>query len=109
MCKIYVLRPEIFLLETQNLRAEYIRIHSKYSPPGIRDQYQIEGLISADGYVYIKTIKGVYWLKQAAIISYNQLISHMEPHGYYPVPFKTGIWAHKTRKTIFSYVWMILE
>ena len=25
----------------------------------------------------------------------------MEPHGYYPVPFKTGLWAHKTRGTKF--------
>ena len=81
-------------------RAEYTRIHSKYFPPDIRYRYEIEGLIVADGYVYIKTIKGVYWLKQAAIISYNQLIFHMEPHGYYPVPLTTGFWAHKTRKKL---------
>ena len=23
----------------------------------------------------------------------------MEPHGYYPTPFTTGLWEHKTRKT----------
>ena len=79
-------------------RADYMRIHSKYFPPDIRDRYEIEGLVEADGYVYIKIIKGVYGLTQAAIISYNQLISHMDPHGHYPVYFITGIWAHKTRK-----------
>ena len=24
----------------------------------------------------------------------------MDPHSYYPVPFTTGIWVHKTRKKI---------
>ena len=41
----------------------------------------------------------MYGLKQAAILAYNQLISHMNPHGYYPVPFTTGLWAHKTIRT----------
>ena len=94
-------------MENPKSRAEYIRTHSKYFPTDIRDQYQLDGLITADGYVYIKIIKLMYGLKQASIIAYNQLISHMEPHGYYPVPFKTGFWAHKTR--FFATVWMILE
>ena len=85
-------------LETPTSRAEFMRINSKYSPPDIRDQYEIEGLIAADGYVYIKIIKGTYGIKQVAIISYNQLISHMDPHSYYPVPFTAGLWAHKTIK-----------
>ena len=40
-----------------------MRIHSKYLPPDIIDQYKIEGLIAVDGYVHIKIIKGVYGLK----------------------------------------------
>ena len=83
--------------------AEYMRIHSQYFPTDIIDQYHIDGLIAADGYVYIKIIKGMYGLKQAARIAYNQLISHLEPHSYYPVPFTTGHWAHKTRKTKFCF------
>ena len=50
-----------------------MRIHSKYFPPDIRDQYHIDELVAADGYVYIKTIEGMYELKHAAIISYNHL------------------------------------
>ena len=90
-----------FFLEPPMSRAEYMRIHSKYSPPYIRDRYEIEGLISADGYVYIKIIKVIYALNRAAIIAYNKLIYHMELHGYYIVPFTTGLWAHKTRRTVF--------
>ena len=73
-------------------------IHSKYFTPDIRDRYEIEELIAADGYVYIEIIKGMYGLKQAANISYNQLNLHMKPHGYYPVYFATRLWAHKPRK-----------
>ena len=76
-----------------------MRIHSKYFPLDIRDQYQIEVLIAVDGYIYLKIIKGVYGLKQVAIIAYNQIILYMESHGYYPVPFTTGLWTHKTIKT----------
>ena len=43
----------------------------------------------------------MYGLKYAAILAYNQLISHMEPHGYYPVLITTLLWAHNTRRTKF--------
>ena len=78
-----------------------MRIHSKYLPPDIRARYHIDGLISEDGYVYIKTVKGIFGLKQASIISYNQIISHMYTHGYYPVPFTTGLWAPNNRRKCF--------
>ena len=84
-------------------------MNSKYSPTDIRDQYHIDVLIAADGYVYIKTIKGMYGIKPASIIAYNKFIYQMEPHGYYPVPFTTGLWSHKTRKQIFASMYMILE
>ena len=41
----------------------------------------------------------MYGLKQTAIIAYNQLIYNMDPHGYHPVLFKTGLWDHRTRRT----------
>ena len=86
-----------------------MRIHSKYSPPDIRDRYEIEGLLAADRYVYIKIIKGMCGLKQAAIITYNQLISYMGPGDYYTVLFTTGLWAHKIIKIKFGFVWMTLQ
>ena len=41
----------------------------------------------------------MYGLKQVAIIAYNQRISYMESHGYYPVPFITRLFSHYNRKT----------
>ena len=80
-------------------RAEYMRIHSEYFPPDIRASYHIDGLIAADGYVYIKIVKGMYVIKQAAIISYNKIIYQMDTHGYYPVPFTNRLWEQNTRRT----------
>ena len=88
-----------FSLETPMPRAECMRIHSKYFPPDIISLYQIDGVNSEDKYVYTKIIKGMYGLKQGAIIDFNQLISHMDTYVYYLLPFTTELWAHKTRKT----------
>ena len=80
---------------------EFMRIHSKYFPSEMREEYNIESLTANDGYVYVKIKKGMYGLKQAAILAYKQLIGKLEPHGYFPVPGTSGIWAHNTRKTVF--------
>ena len=75
-------------------------IHSKYFSPDTRALYQIDGLISKDVYVYTNITKIMYGLKKASIIAYKQRISHMDPHGYHPVPFTTGLWSHQTIKTV---------
>ena len=90
-----------FFLETPMSSSEYMRIHSKYFPPDIRARYHIDGTIAVDGYIYIKMVKDMYGLKQEARISYNQIISHIDTHGYYPVPFTTILWAHKTKRKYF--------
>ena len=46
-------------------------IHSKYPPPEIILLYKIDGIIAKYGYVYIKITKGIYGLKQTAIIAYK--------------------------------------
>ena len=76
-----------------------MRINSKYFPTYIISRYHTDGLVVTYGYINIKIFKVMYGLKQASIIAYNQLIFHMETHGYYPVPFTTVIWAQKTSRT----------
>ena len=44
----------------------------------------------------------MYGLKQAAILAYNQLVQHLHPYGYFPIPNSPGLWKHKSRKTCFS-------
>ncbi|GFH54654.1 hypothetical protein CTEN210_11130 [Chaetoceros tenuissimus] len=80
---------------------EYMRVHSKYFFADIRERYNIDELIADDGYVYIKIKKGMYGLKHAALLAYKHLVNILEPFGYYPCPYTTGLWKHKTRKTVF--------
>jgi hypothetical protein len=70
-------------------------------PEDIRLMYDLYNKVALDGYVYVKIIKGMYGLKQAAILAYNNLVKHLKSHGYEPVPFTTGLWQHKTRSTKF--------
>ena len=58
-------------------------------------------IIDNNGYVHFKINKGMYGLKQAAILAYQQLKQHLAPHGYYPIPNTVGMWKHKTRPIQF--------
>jgi hypothetical protein len=80
---------------------KYMRIHSKYFLQDIAKQYNIKDFIDADGYVYVKIKKGMYGLKQAAILAYKHLVNILKPYGYTPCPNTTGLWRHKTRPTKF--------
>ena len=62
-----------FFLASPMENPEYIRMQWAYIPQDIRDQYNLHDKVS-DGYVYIKIKKGMYGLKQAAILAYRQLV-----------------------------------
>jgi hypothetical protein len=80
---------------------EYMRIKYKYFPDAIRNQYHLDRFLASDGYIYIKIKKGMYGLKQAAILAYQHLVNQLAPHGYHPCPYTTGLWEHDTRPTKF--------
>ena len=90
-----------YFLGSPMLRPEYMKVKiSKYSED-IIIQYGLREKMDINGYVYIKIKKGMYGLKQAAILAYQRLVKLMKPFGYYPEPCTTGIWSHTTRKTKF--------
>ena len=82
-------------------KCEYMRIHSKYFLPDIRAEYNIDALAAPDKYIYVRIKKGMYGLKQAALLAYNHLIKQMAPYGYRQCPYTTGLWRHDTRPTKF--------
>jgi hypothetical protein len=57
--------------------------------------------VDSDGYIYIRIKKGMYGLKQAAILAYEHLVNQLAPHGYHPCPYTTGLWQHTSRATKF--------
>ena len=79
---------------------EYMKIALKYFPKDIIKRYKFMKKVDND-YIYIRIKKGMYGLKQAAVLAYDQLVEHLQPFGYHPIPHTTGMWKHKTRKTIF--------
>ena len=90
-----------FFLASPMDEPEFMRIHIRYFPEDIKQLYNLNAIVDKSGFVYIKIKKGMYGLKQAAVIAYRNLIDNLEPQGYYPVPHTTGLWKHKTRKTKF--------
>ena len=81
---------------------EYIKIPFRWIPEEIRQQYNLYDLVEPDGYVYCEVRKGMYGLKQAARLAFDNLIKLLAPDGYYPVRESPGLWKHKTRSTIFT-------
>ena len=79
---------------------EFMRIHYKYLPEDIRQRYNLDSKVAADGYIYIKIKRGMYGLKQAALLAHEQLVKNLAPFGYHPIP-NTNFWTHETRPTIF--------
>ena len=49
-----------FFLATPMEGYEYMTIHSKYFFDDIRQKYNIDELITDDGYVYVRIEKGMY-------------------------------------------------
>jgi hypothetical protein len=46
----------------------------------------------------------MYGLPHAGRIAYEDLIMHLEPHGYYPAPHTPGLWLHKMLPTVFMLI-----
>ena len=91
-----------FFLTTPMEEAEYLRIHKKYFSTEFKNAYKLHDKIHTDDYIYCKVKKGMYGLKQAAILAYKLLLKCLADDGYHPIPLTSGLFRHKTRKTIFA-------
>jgi hypothetical protein len=82
-------------------RYKYMRLHLDTIPQEIVDQYKLKNITTSDGWVYIKIRRGMYGLKQAGIIAYQQLKTHLATYDYYPAKRTPSLWRHRTRSTAF--------
>ena len=99
--KFFTLDIKDFFLATPMSQPEYMKIHIKNFPQDIIDQYGLLQKVTADGYVYVKIKKGMYGLKQAAVLAFDHLVENLKDFGYEPIPHTIGMWKHKERKTTF--------
>ena len=56
--------------------AQYMRIPWKHIPQDIRDQYHLDAKVH-NGYIYVKINRGMYGLKEAATLAYQQVTEHL--------------------------------
>ena len=82
-------------------RDEFMRVKLKYFPSDICAKYDLAAKVAPDGYVYIRIKKGMYGLKQAALLAYNHLKQSLVASGYAPILGTAGLWGHATRATKF--------
>jgi hypothetical protein len=92
-----------FFLQSLMQIFQYMRVHRRYLPQEIIDEYSLtDDYFDSKGYVYVEIRKGMYGLKEAAILAYDQLREHLAPFGYAPVTHTPGLWTHSTRPTTFT-------
>ena len=82
---------------------QYMRVHRRYVPQEIINEYDLtDQHFSSKGFVYLEIRKGMYGLKEAAILAYDQLKAHLAPYGYFPVAQTPGLWRHTDQRTTFT-------
>ena len=70
---------------------EFIRLYIDDNPSDIITGYNLPKFIDSSNNVNFKIKKGMYGLKQAVIVAYNQLKKNLAPHGHYPIPDKVEL------------------
>ena len=82
-------------------RPEYMKVFYKYLTDDIKQKYNLHTKSTSNNYIYIRIKKGMYRLKQAAILTYQNLQRRLKPFGYTPVTVIVGVWQHTLRSTKF--------
>ena len=62
---------DMFLMTPMN-NPEYMKCHYRYFPEDIRRRYNLDSVVH-NNFIYIKIKKGLFGLKQSALLAYQQL------------------------------------
>ncbi|KAL7480170.1 hypothetical protein ACHAW6_005874 [Cyclotella cf. meneghiniana] len=93
-----------FYLMTPLKRPEYAKIKLSDIPDEIIKEYKLDEKATADGWVYIKVIRGMYGLPQAGSLGHDLLEERLNAEGYFQSQIVPGFWKHKTRPIQFVLV-----
>ena len=66
-----------FYLASPMLTPEYMKVHISKFPDDIIEKYNLKDIVTHDGFIFIKIQKGMYGLRQAAILAYEQLVKFL--------------------------------
>ena len=81
---------------------QYIHVLPNMVPQEVWDYPRYDTPIVTDGFIYLEIGCGMYGLKEAGVIAFNQLIRYLDPHIYEPVPCTSSLWRHTKRPTKFT-------
>ena len=84
-----------FFLESPMQDYEYLGIPFKWILEEIRQKYNLYALVEDDGRVYVEVRKGMYGLKQAAPLAFDELVCTLKPYRYAPFKGYPNIWTHE--------------
>ena len=62
----------------------------------------MDEFIDKDGYGYCEIRKGMYGLKEAGCVAFQNIVNNLVPFGYEPIPCTPGLWRHNTCHTTFA-------
>ena len=79
---------------------QYMRIHKKFIPQEVLDEYDI--IFDDRNFTYVEICRGMYGLKEAGVIAFDQLVQKIKRFGYEPMPQTPGLWRHTSHKTTFT-------
>ena len=91
-----------FYLNTPMVRPEYMRLKLSDIPDNIITLYNLDKLVTTDGYVYVLIQKGMYGLPQAGIIAQQLLEKRLASKGYRQSTITPGFWKHDWRPISFA-------
>jgi Reverse transcriptase (RNA-dependent DNA polymerase) len=92
-----------FYLNTPMTLYEYMKVPLALFPAAIIQHYNLEAL-EHNGFIYTEIMKGMYGLPQAGRLANNELIAHLQQHGYHQSKFTPGLFHHDTRPIAFCLV-----
>ena len=74
-----------FFLVTPMAQKEYMRVRLKHMPSAIVEFSNLLDKATSDGWIYISIEKGMFGLKNAAVLAYQNLKKNLEPFDYHPI------------------------
>ena len=77
-----------------------MHIHKKNIPQEVLDEYDI--IFDDSDFTYVEIRRGVYGLKEAGVIAFDQLVRKLKQFGYEPMPQPPGLWKHTSHRTTFT-------
>ena len=91
-------------LESVLPEAEYVRFRLELIPRAIIEQYNLDSLVTKNGFIYARVNKAWYGLKQAGKIAHDDLVKRLSEAGYKKHSQVEGYFRHETRDIDFTLV-----